>query len=45
MAAVCYNGHPTGSGKNAAAPTSPRLTGLGPTLLPGGGGAAATLRF
>ncbi len=31
--------------KNAAAPQRPRLTGLGPALLPGGGGASASVRF
>jgi len=31
--------------KNAQAPKRPRLTGVGPAVLPGGGGAAASVRF
>lgn len=31
--------------KNASAPQHPHLTGLGPALLPGGGGASASVRF
>ncbi len=33
------------SGDKNARKSGPRLTGLGPAVLPGGGGAAATLRF
>ncbi len=33
------------SSKNARIETSPHLVNVGPTYLPGGGGAAATLRF
>lgn len=31
--------------KNAAAPTRPHLTGVGPAMLRGGGGASASVRF
>ncbi len=31
--------------KNATAPKRPHLTGIGPAMLPGGGGASASVRF